>query len=154
MKKISVLNFLMIVFLALFLFSCKEGGDNEAAKIITSSNAPKPIGPYSQAVLTDDFLFISGQLAMDPATGKLDTTDITNQTKRVMENLKAVLNEAGMDFKNVVKTSIFLTDMSNFPKVNEVYSSYFKDNFPTRETVQVAALPKNGTIEISMIAHK
>ena len=127
---------------------------DEGRKIIFTSEAPKPIGPYSQAIKVNGFLYVSGQIAIDPATGKMDTTDIISQTKRVMENLKAILKASGMDFANVVKTSIYMTDISKFAKVNEIYGGYFKDNFPARETVQIGKLPKNAGIEISMTAFK
>ena len=121
-------------------------------KIIKTPNAPAPIGPYSQAVLVNGFLYISGQIAIDPDTEELNLTDIKAETKQVMENIKAILNEAGMNFDNVVKCSIFISDMDNFVQVNEVYGSYFTENFPARETVEVAGLPKNVNVEISVIA--
>ena len=121
-------------------------------KIINTNNAPAPIGPYSQAVAANGFLFVSGQIPSDPATGEIVSGDIKVEAKQVMENLKAILTEAGLSFSNVVKTSIFLTDMGNFAQVNEVYGTYFTDQFPARETVQVAALPKNVNVEISVIA--
>ena len=123
-------------------------------KIIRTDNAPAPIGPYSQAVQAGNMLFISGQVAIDPKTGNISQEDIKAETKQVMENLKAILNEAGMDFSNVVKTSIFLMDMGQFAQVNEVYGSYFSDNPPARETVQVAGLPRGVNVEISMVAAK
>jgi len=121
-------------------------------KIINTNNAPAPIGPYSQAVAANGFLFVSGQIPSDPATGEIVSGDIKVEAKQVMENLKAILTEAGLSFSNVVKTSIFLTDMGNFAQINEVYGTYFTDQFPARETVQVAALPKNVNVEISVIA--
>ena len=121
-------------------------------KIINTPNAPAPIGPYSQAVLAKGFLYISGQIAIDPDTQELILTDIKAETRQVMENIKAILNEAGMDFNNVVKCSIFISDMDNFGQINEVYGSYFTENFPARETVEVAGLPKNVNVEISVIA--
>ena len=121
-------------------------------KIINTPNAPAPIGPYSQAVLANGFLYISGQIAIDPDTQELILTDIKAETRQVMENIKAILNEAGMDFNNVVKCSIFISDMDNFGQINEVYGSYFTENFPARETVEVAGLPKNVNVEISVIA--
>ena len=121
-------------------------------KIINTSNAPAPIGPYSQAVLINNMLFISGQIAFEPATGNLITINIIKETNQVMYNLLSILKEAGMDFSNVVKTTIFLTDMNNFGAVNEVYATYFKENFPARETVEVSRLPKDVSVEISMIA--
>lgn len=120
--------------------------------IINTTNAPAPIGPYSQAVKANGFLFVSGQIALNPATGDLVLNDVKTETTQVMENLKAILTEAGADFSSVIKTGIFLKDMNDFAAVNEVYGSYFTDNFPARETVQVAALPKNVNVEISVVA--
>ena len=121
-------------------------------KIISTKNAPGAIGPYSQAVKTGNMLFTSGQVAIHPESGELIMDDVQTETHQVMSNLKAVLDEAGMTFENVVKTSIFLQDMNDFNAVNEVYASYFSSDFPARETVQVACLPKNVNVEISMIA--
>ncbi len=123
-------------------------------KIINTTNAPAPIGPYSQAVLVDNTLYVSGQIPIDPKTNQLVITDIKAETKMVMENLKAILNEAKMDFSDVVKCSIFISNMNDFAQINEVYGSYFSSNFPARETVQVACLPKNVNVEISAIAVK
>lgn len=124
-------------------------------KIINTSKAPAPIGPYNQAVLTGNMLFTSGQIALDPSTGELVLTDIKSETKQVMDNLKAVLEAANMTFENVVKTSIFISDMNNFSQINEVYSTYFiSDSAPARETVEVANLPKFVNVEISLIAVK
>lgn len=123
-------------------------------KIIRTENAPAPIGPYNQAVMYGDTLYVSGQIALDPKTGELVQDDIQAETKMVMENLKAVLAEAGMDFSNVIKSTIFLMDMGQFAQVNEVYGSYFGENPPARETVQVAGLPKAVNVEISVIAGK
>jgi 2-iminobutanoate/2-iminopropanoate deaminase len=123
-------------------------------KIINTSSAPAPIGPYSQAVQAGNLLFISGQVAINPATGNIEATDIAGETQQVMQNLQAVLKEAGYDFSHVVKTTIFLSDMSLFTSVNEVYGKYFTGNFPARETVAVKGLPKNVNVEISMIAAK
>lgn len=123
--------------------------------IINSDQAPAPIGPYNQAVLVKDTLYTSGQIALNPVTMTLITDDIQSETKQVMENLKAVLNAAEMTFENVVKTTIFIIDMNNFGPINEVYANYFNEKTaPARETVQVACLPKNVNIEISMIAIK
>ena len=122
--------------------------------IITTANAPEPIGPYNQAVLSGNMLFISGQVCINPATNELKNKDIQEETHQVMHNLKAILQQAGMDFGNVVKTTIFITDMHQFGQVNEVYGKYFESNFPARETVQVSALPKFVNVEISMIAVK
>lgn len=121
-------------------------------KIISTSNAPGAIGPYSQAVLANGFLYTSGQIAIDPKSGELIMDDIESETRQVMTNLEAVLNEAGLSFDNVIKTSIFLQSMGDFQKVNEVYASYFKLDPPARETVEVAKLPKGVNVEISMIA--
>ena len=122
-------------------------------KIIFTENAPAPIGPYSQAVLKGNTLYTSGQIAINPATGELITDCIEAETEQVMQNMKAVLEAAGMTFENVVKTTIFIIDMNDFAKINTVYGSYFNEKTaPARETVQVAALPKNVNIEISMIA--
>lgn len=122
--------------------------------LINSSRAPAPIGPYSQAVQAGHLIFISGQVAINPATGNVETGDIATETHQVMQNLKAILAEAGLDFNSVVKTTIFLSDMSLFTSVNEVYGQYFKGDFPARETVAVKGLPKNVNVEISMIAAK
>ncbi|SHN18346.1 RidA family protein [Mucilaginibacter sp. OK098] len=122
--------------------------------IINTQNAPAPIGPYNQAVAAGNFIFLSGQIALNPANGQLITDDIKIETRQVMENIKAILAEAGIDFSNIVKTSIFLTDMQNFAQVNEVYGTYFKDDFPARETVQVAGLPKGVNVEITVTAFK
>lgn len=124
-------------------------------KIIRTGNAPAPIGPYNQAVLSGSTLFISGQIALNPKDGTLFTGDIKTETDIVMQNLKGILEEAGMDFSNVVKTSIFLMDMNKFGEVNEVYGKYFDEAAaPARETVQVAGLPRGVQVEISMIAVK
>jgi len=123
-------------------------------KIITAANAPAPIGPYSQAIQIGSLLFISGQIAINPATGNIEAHDVIDETHQVMHNLKAILAEAGMDFNSVIKTTIFLSDMSLFSAVNEIYGKYFSDDFPARETVAVKGLPKNVNVEISMIAGK
>ena len=123
-------------------------------KIIRTDHAPAPIGPYNQAVQFGNLLFVSGQIALDPQTGNLLVNDIQTETTQVMNNLKAILNEAGMDFSNVIKTTIFLMDMGQFGQVNEIYGSYFTENPPARETVQVAGLPKAVNVEISVIAGK
>jgi len=122
--------------------------------IITTSNGPAPIGPYSQAVQTGNMLFVSGQVCIDPITGDLKNKDIQEETHQVMHNLKAILQEAGMDFSHVVKTTIFITDMHQFGEINTVYGKYFDREFPARETVQVSALPRFVNVEISMIAVK
>jgi 2-iminobutanoate/2-iminopropanoate deaminase len=122
--------------------------------IINTPDAPAPIGPYNQAIMTGDTLYLSGQVCINPATGELDNKDVQTETHRSMQNLKAVLLAAGMSFKNVVKTTIFITDMKKFGEINEVYGKYFEGDYPARETVQVAALPKFVNVEISMIAVK
>jgi len=121
-------------------------------KIINTSKAPDPIGPYNQAIKAGNMLFISGQVALKPGTSHLANDDIIEETHQVMKNLKAVLSEAKMDFSDVVKTTIFLSDMELFVQVNEIYGKYFEANFPARETVAVKGLPKNANVEISMIA--
>jgi len=122
-------------------------------KIITTAKAPAPIGPYNQAVLKGNMLFTSGQIAFNPETNVLVLDDIKTETKQVMENLKAVLAAANMDFSHVLKTSIFISDMENFSQINEVYARYFDEaTAPARETVEVANLPKYVHVEISMIA--
>lgn len=122
-------------------------------KIITTDKAPAPIGPYNQAVLLGNLLYTSGQIAINPKTGALEIDDIEKETKLVMENLKAILEEAGMTFKNVIKSSIFVSDMHNFSKINKVYGQYFNaETAPARETVEVANLPKFVNVEISVIA--
>jgi 2-iminobutanoate/2-iminopropanoate deaminase len=124
-------------------------------KIIFTDKAPAPIGPYNQAVLIGETLYTSGQIALNPATMELVMDDIETETKQVMENMKAVLEAADMDFGNVVKTTIFIMDMNDFARINSVYSVYFDEaTAPARETVQVAGLPKGVNIEISMIAVK
>ena len=120
--------------------------------IINVSTAPAPIGPYNQAILAGNMLFISGQVCIDPLTGKLKNKDVQEETHQVMHNLKVILAAAGMDFSHVVKTTIFITDMNRFAEINEVYGKYFTSDFPARETVQVSALPKFVNVEISMIA--
>ena len=121
-------------------------------KIINTQNAPAPIGPYNQAVLVNGTLYISGQICIEPSTGNLKNRDIQDETHQVMQNLKTILAEAGMSFDNVVKTTIFITDMNQFSEINEIYGKYFNGDFPARETVQVSALPKFVNVEISMIA--
>ena len=124
-------------------------------KIIKTSKAPAPIGPYNQAILSGNTLYTSGQIAIDPSSGKLKIGTIKEETSLVMENMKAVLAAANMTFENVVKTSIFISDMRSFSEINEVYGSYFnEESAPARETVEVANLPKFVNVEISMIAVK
>jgi 2-iminobutanoate/2-iminopropanoate deaminase len=124
-------------------------------KIINTPNAPAPIGPYNQAILSNGTLYISGQIPLNPKNGELVSGNIKKETEQSMENLKAILTEAEMTFEHVVKSSIFLSDMKQFTEVNEVYASYFNaDTAPARETVEVANLPKYVNVEISMIAVK
>lgn len=124
-------------------------------KIIKTDKAPEPIGPYNQAILSGNTLYTSGQIAINPITGELVLEDITSETTQVMENMKAVLEAAEMTFENVVKTSIFISDMNNFSAINTVYAIYFnEETAPARETVEVAKLPKSVNVEISMIAIK
>ena len=122
-------------------------------EIIATEEAPKAIGPYSQAVRVGTLVFLSGQIPLDPQTGEVVTGDIVVQTKRVMENLSAVLRAAGVGLSEVVRSTIYLTNLGDFGKVNEVYGSYFPSEPPARATVQVAALPRGASIEIDMIAH-
>jgi 2-iminobutanoate/2-iminopropanoate deaminase len=121
-------------------------------KIIVTKNAPPPIGPYSQAVQYGNMLFVSGQIAVDPSTGNLEAKDIAAETHQVMKNIQAILHEAQMDFNSVIKTTIFLSDMSLFATVNEIYATYLTGDFPARETVAVKELPKSVNVEISVIA--
>ena len=123
-----------------------------ALKSITSSAAPKAIGPYSQAVIAGNMLFLSGQIALDPASGNLIEGDFTAQVRRVLENLKAVLKEAGTDFGRVVKATVYLADLANFATMNSIYAEYFGGNKPARSTVGVAALPRGAAVEIDLIA--
>ncbi len=121
-------------------------------QIIKTDNAPAPIGPYNQAVKTESTLYVSGQIAIDPITGELVLSSIEAETEMVMKNLKAVVEAAGLGMENIVKTSIFISDMNNFSKINAIYGSYFTKDFPARETVEVSVLPKHVNVEISCIA--
>jgi 2-iminobutanoate/2-iminopropanoate deaminase len=121
-------------------------------KIVMTSQAPKPIGPYSQAVISGGLLFASGQIALDPESGQIVDGDVTAQTEQVMKNLMAVLKEAKMGPENVVKTTVFLMDMADFPKMNEVYGRYFSKEAPARSTVQAAGLPRGVRVEIDLVA--
>ena len=124
-------------------------------KVINTVNAPAPIGPYNQAILTGNTLYISGQIAINPTTNELVLDSIEDETTQVMTNLNAILTEAGMTFENVIKSSIFISDMNNFGKINAIYGTYFKnETAPARETVEVSNLPKFVNVEISMIAVK
>jgi len=121
-------------------------------KIISTDNAPKAVGPYSQAVWTNDLLFISGQIPIDPETGKFVSEDIKEQTKQVFKNLGAILTEAGLDYENIVKATVYLTDMNDFAIMNEVYATYFDKDFPARAAFQVVKLPLGAKVEIEAIA--
>lgn len=124
-------------------------------KIIQTPHAPAPIGPYNQAVMIGNMLYTSGQIALNPTTGELEIDDIESETERVMQSLKAILHAADMTFEHVIKSTIFISDMNNFAKINVVYGKYFDESTaPARETVQVSVLPKQVNIEISMIAAK
>ena len=126
----------------------------QEVRVIAPPTAPKPIGPYSHALMKDGMLFVSGQIAIDPATGKADTANFETEIRRVMANLGAILEEAGLGWEKVVKTTIFTTDLKHFETINRIYSSFVKEPYPARETVQVAALPKKMHVEISVIAVK
>lgn len=121
-------------------------------QIINTKNAPAPIGPYNQSVKVNGMLFVSGQICLNPETGELKMSTLEEETHQVMKNLAAILKEAGSSFDQVVKSSIFLSDMNNFAAINEIYGSYFTSDFPARETVEVARLPKDVNVEISVIA--
>jgi 2-iminobutanoate/2-iminopropanoate deaminase len=121
-------------------------------KTINTPKAPKPIGPYSQAVMTNSTLYVSGQIPINPSTGEWAKDNVAEQARQVMENIKEILKVAGMDFSNVIKCSIFISSMKNFPIINEVYGKYFTEDFPARETVEVAGLPLGVDVEISCIA--
>ena len=120
--------------------------------VIDTNQAPAAIGPYSQAIKTGNLLFVSGQIALNPETGNLETNTVEQETNRVMQNIKAILQTVNLDFENIVKTTIFLKSMNDFATVNTVYASYFKSDFPARETVEVSRLPKDVNVEISVIA--
>jgi len=124
-------------------------------KIINTTNAPAPVGPYNQAILIDDTLYVSGQIALNPVSMKMIEGSIEEEAKKVMQNIKAILQEVDFSFENIIKTTIFITDMNNFSRVNTIYGEYFDNKTaPARETVEVSALPKNAKIEISVIAKK
>ncbi len=123
-------------------------------QVIKTDKAPAPIGPYNQAIMTGNTLYVSGQVPINPETGKLEKEDVKHQTKLVMENIKAILDKAEMNFSHIIKCSIFISDMKDFPQINEVYGSYFEDSFPARETIAVKGLPLGADVEISCIAVK
>ena len=136
----------------LFAVSCQTTKQSVVHQIIYTEQAPKPIGPYSQAVKVGNTLYVAGQIAIDPQTNAMVTESFEKEAEQVMTNLVAVLKAAGMTPKNIVKTSIFLKDMNDFQTVNTIYGKYFEKDFPARETIQVAALPKGARVEISVIA--
>ncbi|HEX5002190.1 MAG TPA: RidA family protein [Bacteroidia bacterium] len=121
-------------------------------KVVKTNHAPAPIGPYSQAIVSGNLMYVSGQIAIDPLTGGMIQDSIAAETGRIMENIGAILIEAGMDYANIIKTSIFLTDLNDFAVVNDTYGSYFSKDFPARETVEVSKLPKGARVEISVVA--
>jgi len=123
-------------------------------EFVKTDKAPKAVGPYSQAVVSGNFVFVSGQIPLDPETGKMVDGDIEEKTRRVLKNVSAVLESVGLSLKNVVKVTVFVTDLSNFEKVNKVYSEFFGDHKPARSFVEVSALPKGAEIEIEVIAEK
>ena len=145
---------LLGILAALILFFTSKYKNMKSNPVIYTDKAPKPIGPYSQAILRGNTLFVSGQVAFIPGTDNIDTSSIENETKQVMENIKAIVEEAGMKMSDVVKSSIFLINMDNFARMNEVYANYFTSDPPARETIQVSALPKKVNVEISVIAIK
>jgi 2-iminobutanoate/2-iminopropanoate deaminase len=146
---------IIAIFFLLYLNFAKSNKRDAAVDVIQTDNAPQPIGPYSQAVRRGNAFFVSGQIAIDPKTGALDTSSITTETKRVMENIKAIITASGLTMNDIAKTSIFMTDLKNFSTVNDIYTGYFGAGpYPARETVQVAALPKGVHIEISVTAIK
>ncbi len=157
--KIWIISIVVPAVLVLCLSSCAagSGGDSGPAgevRIISTPQAPAAIGPYSQAVLAGDTLYLSGQIAIDPATGKLVRGGIERETRQVLDNMGAVLRAAGMDFANVVQVQVFLKDLNHYGVVNDIYSEYFKKNFPARAAVQVARLPKDVSIEIMATARR
>ena len=146
------LNFLLIL---ICLISFNNYSQSNMKKVINSKNAPEPVGPYNQAILIDCTLYLSGQIALDPKSMKMDNSSIESETIRVLNNIEAVLKEASYDFSDIIKTTIFLTNMEDFNVVNEIYGKRFEKEFaPARETVEVSGLPKNAKIEISIIAKK
>ena len=146
------LNFLLIL---ICLISFNNYSQSNIKKVINSKNAPEPVGPYNQAILIDGTLYLSGQIALDPKSMKMDNSSIESETIRVLNNIEAVLKEASYDFSDIIKTTIFLTNMEDFNVVNQIYGKRFEKEFaPARETVEVSGLPKNAKIEISIIAKK
>lgn len=147
------ITYLFVVLVAC-AFSCTPKPTGMTKQIISTDKAPAAIGPYSQAVLANGTLYCSGQIAINPATGEIDSSSIENETHQVMKNVGAVLAEAGMDYSNIVKASIFMADMNQYAAINGVYAEYFKNDPPAREAVEVARLPKDVNVEISVTAVK
>lgn len=147
MKKTGLSLFFIFLFMAGFSQSTEK-------QVIQSPDAPKAIGPYSQAILAGNTLYVSGNIAIDPETGKMDTLNLETETRRVMSNLGAVLKEAGMSYNNIVKATIFMTDIKNYKQINTIYAEYFKDKPPAREAIQVVALPAGAHVEVSCVAVK
>jgi len=143
-----------ILFTLFSLFFLPLIAQQPGSKVIYTDKAPKPIGPYSQGILSGNTLYAAGQIALDPETGKMDTLNIESEIHRVLKNLGAVLDAAGMNYNNIVKTTIYTTDLKYFKTINTLYGEYFTTGFPARETVQVAALPARARVEISAIAVK
>lgn len=157
MSKLKILNiFTIVICLASIVWfavpSIIDASDKSKKKAVETADAPKAIGPYSQAIVADDFVFLAGQIGLDPKTGNLVEGGIEAETEQVLKNIEAVLKASKSDFDNVVKTTIFLADINDFAKVNEIYSKYFKAPFPARSTVQVAKLPRDARIEIEVTA--
>lgn len=148
------LCFICLTFTYTNCFSHEKNEKNNQKHIIKSDKAPKAIGPYSQAIKADDFLYTSGQIAINPETNLMDTANFKLEVTRVMSNLEEILVSAKMNWSNVVKCTVYLSDLSNFAEFNEIYAQYFKENPPARETVEVKKLPKNAHIEISLVAFK
>ncbi len=148
-------NMKFFLILTIVLFNINLYSQNNMKKIINTANAPAPVGPYSQAILVDGTLYVSGQVALDPFKKKLVVGTIEEETEKVMQNIDAILKEANFTFENIIKTTIFITDMKNFDKVNKTYGKFFnKLTAPARETVEVSALPVGARVEISIIAKK
>ena len=147
MKKTSIILILILIFSTGYSQTTEK-------RVIQSPGAPKAIGPYSQAILAGNTLYVSGNIALDPETGKMDTLNLETEIRRVMSNLGAVLKEAGMSYENIVKSTIFTTDLKNYKLINSIYGEYFKEKPPARETVQVVALPAGAHVEVSCIAVK
>jgi 2-iminobutanoate/2-iminopropanoate deaminase len=151
-KSDKMKNIFVTIIFGIFLITCFA--QTAQKQVIYTDKAPKPIGPYSQAILTGNTLYLAGQIAIDPGTGKMDTADIETEINRVLKNMGEVLKAAGMSYSNVVKTTIYTTDLKYFKTINTIYGSIFKESPPARETVQVAALPGKAHVEISAIAVK